>query len=57
MIEQRWRKSSFSQDEGACVALNDTLDSVRDTKNGATLALTHSAITVLVAVAKREGAY
>lgn len=52
MSEQRWRKSSHSQTEGACVALNDNLDSVRDTKNDATLALTHPAVTALISAAK-----
>lgn len=52
MTEQRWRKSSFSQSESACVALNGNLDSVRDTKNDAILALTRPAVTGLISTAK-----
>ena len=52
MTEQRWRKSSRSQTEGACVALNGTRDSVRDTKNDATLTLTQHAVAALVITAR-----
>ena len=55
MTEQRWRKSSFSQSESACVALNGNLDSVRDTKNGTTLTLTRPAVTALISTAKVHG--
>jgi hypothetical protein len=30
-----WRKSSFSNDQGACVEVASTLAAVRDSKNGA----------------------
>jgi len=54
MSEQRWRKSSRSQNEEACVALNARLDSIRDTKNGATLTLTRHAVTALITTARRK---
>ncbi|GAB3429784.1 DUF397 domain-containing protein [Actinophytocola sediminis] len=31
--DQRWRKSSRSQNEGACVEIAGTLDAVRDSKS------------------------
>lgn len=55
MSEQRWRKSSRSRTEGACVALNGNLDSVRDTKNSTTLTLTPPAIAALVVTARARG--
>ena len=55
MAKQRWRKSSFSHEESACVALNGNLDSVRDTKNGIALALTRLAVTALISAAKAHG--
>ncbi|GDY33342.1 DUF397 domain-containing protein [Gandjariella thermophila] len=33
MNEQRWRKSTRSQNEGACIELSATLDRIRDSKN------------------------
>lgn len=33
MTEPRWRKSSFSGNQGACVELASTMDQVRDGKN------------------------
>lgn len=32
-IPHRWRKSSYSSEDGACVELAHTLDAVRDSKN------------------------
>lgn len=52
MAKQRWRKSSFSHEESACVALNGNLDSVQDTKNGATLMLGRWAVMALISAAK-----
>jgi hypothetical protein len=39
MIGPRWRKSSHSQTNGACVEVCHTLDAVRDSKNPAGPAL------------------
>ena len=55
MSEQRWRKSSYSHDDPeGCVALNATLDSIRDTKNDATLTVTRQAVTALISTARRK---
>ena len=35
MIGPHWRKSSYSQTNGACVELSHTLDEIRDSKNPA----------------------
>jgi hypothetical protein len=35
MTGPRWRKSSHSQSNGACVELSNTLDKIRDSKNPA----------------------
>jgi hypothetical protein len=32
-VPHRWRKSSYSSEEGACVEVAHTLDAVRDSKN------------------------
>ncbi len=32
-VPHRWRKSSYSGSEGACVELGHTLEAVRDSKN------------------------
>jgi hypothetical protein len=32
-VPHRWRKSNYSGEEGACVELAHTLDTVRDSKN------------------------
>lgn len=49
-----WRKSSYSGQNGACVALNGSLDGLRDTKNGATLHLSRPAVTALLQAVNRE---
>lgn len=46
-----WRTSSHSEQNGTCVALNGTLDAVRDTKNGDVLRLPGPAAAALVAAA------
>lgn len=33
MTEPRWRKSSFSGNDGDCVELASTMDKLRDSKN------------------------
>ncbi|MBC6451687.1 DUF397 domain-containing protein [Actinokineospora xionganensis] len=33
MDQNRWRKSSYSGDESACVEASRTLDALRDSKN------------------------
>jgi hypothetical protein len=33
MTRPRWRKSSHSQSNGACVELSGALDAIRDSKN------------------------
>jgi hypothetical protein len=30
---QRWRKSSYSSEDGACIEVAHTLDALRDSKN------------------------
>lgn len=35
MTEPRWRRSSFSGNEGDCVELASTQDAIRDSKNPA----------------------
>lgn len=34
-VPHRWRKSSYSGQEGACIELSHTLDTIRDSKNPA----------------------
>ena len=51
-MSEQWRKSSRSHSQEACVALNGLLDSVRDTKNGATLTVHPAAITALIRTAR-----
>ncbi len=52
--DRRWRKSRHSGQNNECVELPNTLDAVRDTKNGAILPLTRPAVTGLLAAAKRS---
>ena len=47
-----WRKSSRSNVETSCVELPNTLDAVRDSKNGAVLQLTNGSVAGLVAAVK-----
>lgn len=35
MTEPRWRKSSFTGNQGNCVELASTMDAIRDSKNPA----------------------
>lgn len=51
-----WRTSSYTGQEGSCVALNGDLDAVRDTKNGAVLPLTRRSIAELLAAVRRAEA-
>lgn len=49
MTQARWRKSSYSGNQGNCVELPATLDAVRDSKNDAVLPLHRNAVTGLLA--------
>ncbi|MGH3096481.1 MAG: DUF397 domain-containing protein [Streptosporangiales bacterium] len=49
-----WRKSSYSQQQTACVELPHTLDAVRDSKNGDVLQLNGRAVIGLLVAAKRR---
>ena len=52
---RHWRKSSYSGGEGGnCVELSNTLDTIRDSKNGAVLPVTRRAVTGLLTAAKRS---
>ncbi|GDY31667.1 DUF397 domain-containing protein [Gandjariella thermophila] len=55
MIGPRWRKSSYSQTNGACVEVSHTLDAVRDSKNPAGPALRVDVAAFLRAV--KEGRF
>lgn len=52
--DRRWRKSRRSGQNNECVELPNTLDAVRDTKNGTILSLTRHAVTGLLTAAKRS---
>ena len=49
----KWRKSSRSNPDTACVELAHTLDAVRDSKNGEVLVLSRRAVADLLAAVKR----
>ncbi len=42
---RRWRKSSYSNTDSACIELASTLDAVRDSKNPAGPVLTVSGVS------------
>ena len=49
----RWRKSSYSGEGGNdCVELPNTLDAIRDSKNGIILPLSRKAVTALLRAVK-----
>jgi hypothetical protein len=54
--DRRWRKSSRSTDNGACVELPAALDGVRDSKNphGPVLEVGRAALGVFLAAVKRD---
>ena len=50
----QWRKSSYSGQGGNdCVEMSNTLDAVRDSKNGVVLPLSRPAVTALVRAVKQ----
>ncbi|MGH3627610.1 MAG: DUF397 domain-containing protein [Sciscionella sp.] len=53
-VPQRWRKSSYSGQESACVELPGSLDAIRDSKNGDVLRLSRLQVTALLAIAKQQ---
>lgn len=53
MTLTRWRKSSYSGNQTACVELPNTLDAVRDSKNGAVLTLDRAAVSRLLDTVRR----
>jgi hypothetical protein len=52
--DRRWRKSTRSTDNGACVELSGDLDAVRDSKNpdGPVLLVPRAALGALLAAVK-----
>lgn len=52
MTKPLWRKSSRSNTQTSCVELPNTLDAIRDSKNGAVLQLTNGSVAGLVATVK-----
>lgn len=53
MTEPRWRRSSFSGNQGDCVELASTLDAIRDSKNP-TFGLRVAGVRELVAAVRSE---
>lgn len=54
MSDVRWRKSSYSGNQGDCVELPATLDAIRDSKNGDVLRLSRGQVTALLVIAKQK---
>ena len=52
-VPHRWRKSSYSGEEGACVELAHALDTVRDSKNPGGPMLTVDVRQLLAAIRAR----
>lgn len=52
--DRRWRKSRHSGQNNECVELPNTLDAIRDTKNGTILSLTRLALSALLNAVKTD---
>lgn len=55
-IEPRWRKSSRSNDNGACVELSNRMNAVRDSKNpdGPALTCPPASLAALLTAVKSD---